>query len=130
MCRNLLFLHDHQSRPQIRNERPNGLPLHLFPGGKRICHGHQGIRNRLEVDYRGEQPADSRIHLFLWGHCARVYFGPDGQSSIFGQGKDGELIRCGGIELLQQGFGHVLYQRVSAIDSFLPIDILIAISVS
>ena len=39
---NLLVIHDHQGRTQVRPEGSHGLLVHLFARRKRVRHGHQG----------------------------------------------------------------------------------------
>ena len=51
----LLVLHDHQGRTQIRPEGSHGILVHLFAGRKRVRHGHQGGRLVSRSMCLGEQ---------------------------------------------------------------------------
>jgi hypothetical protein len=42
VCRCLCDLHDRQSRPEIREQEPDGLPVDLFPCRECFGHGDQG----------------------------------------------------------------------------------------
>jgi hypothetical protein len=38
----ILVVHDHQGRTQVRSQGSHGLLVHLFAGRERVRHGHQG----------------------------------------------------------------------------------------